>query len=79
MIADRRIYVTADRRRAVEEGDPEAAFLLVGVGGILLDAEAARYGILPGPQAGAPDPQTPAATGPPADKRVWPRGRGRAR
>lgn len=29
-IADRRLYVTADRSEVVEEGDPRAAFLLAG-------------------------------------------------
>lgn len=31
-IADRRLYVTADRSEVVEEGDPRAAFLLAGEG-----------------------------------------------
>lgn len=32
MIADRRLYLTSDRKRLVEEGDPEAAFLFVAQG-----------------------------------------------
>lgn len=30
--ADRRLYLTEDRDRVVEEGDPDAAFLLAGAG-----------------------------------------------
>ena len=32
LISDRRLYVTADGSRVVEEGDPDGAFLLVGAG-----------------------------------------------
>ena len=32
MESDRRLYVTADGARVVEEGDPDGAFLLVGAG-----------------------------------------------
>lgn len=32
LIADRRLYVTENRERVVEEGDPAAAFLLAGEG-----------------------------------------------
>ena len=39
--SDRRLYVTADKERVVEEGDPEAAFLLVGAGSSV-DPEIAR-------------------------------------
>lgn len=43
--SDRRLWLTADRERVVEDGDAEAAFLLVGKGGELSDAEAKQYGL----------------------------------
>ena len=46
LIADRRLYLTADRSRVVEEGEPEAAFLLVGEGSELESALAEQYGIV---------------------------------
>jgi len=42
---DRRLWLTAERDRVVEDGDPEAAFLLGAPGQILSDAEAQRYGL----------------------------------
>ena len=45
MTSDRRLYLTADKSRVVEEGDLEAAYLLVGEGGELEDELAARYGL----------------------------------
>ena len=47
MIADRRLYLTADRERVVEEGDPDAAFLFVTPGKQISDADAERYGLKP--------------------------------
>lgn len=44
-ISDKRYFLTADGSRAVEEGDPEAATLLVGKGGELPEAEAEKYGL----------------------------------
>lgn len=46
MIATKRIYLTADRKSAVEEGNDRAAFLLVGVGGEISDEQAAALGLL---------------------------------
>ncbi len=46
MIATKRIYLTADRKSAVEEGNEKAAFLLVGVGGEISDKLAASLGLL---------------------------------
>lgn len=43
--ADRRLYLTADRARVVEHGDPRAAFLLAGPGDGLLSGEVAQYGL----------------------------------
>jgi hypothetical protein len=40
-----RLFLTADRTRAVREGDPEAAYLLVNAGGQVSDADAERYGL----------------------------------
>lgn len=40
---DRRLYVTADRSRIVEEGDPAGAFLLVGRAGVLSVEDVQRY------------------------------------
>jgi hypothetical protein len=38
-------YLTADRSRLVDEGDPDAAFLFVREGGSIDDAEATRLGL----------------------------------
>lgn len=55
--SDRKLWLTADRNRVVEDGDPDAAFLLA-VRGDEIDAETAqRYGL------GAK-----AVKGPPEDK-----------
>lgn len=43
--SDRRIWLTADKSKVVEDGDPAAAFLLVGEGGQLSDEEAEQYGL----------------------------------
>lgn len=40
-----RLFLTADRARVVRADDPEAAFLFVGAGGQVSDADAARYGL----------------------------------
>lgn len=53
MIADRRLWLTADRDRVVEEGDPDAAFLFVTPGKTVPDAEAARLGLTKGSKASA--------------------------
>lgn len=43
--SDRRLYLNADGTKVVEHDDPEAAILLVGEGGELSDADAAKYGL----------------------------------
>jgi hypothetical protein len=43
-VSDRRLYLTRDDK-VVEEGDPTAAFLLVGEGCELPDDIAAQYGL----------------------------------
>ena len=35
MIATERLYLDSSRRRVVKEGDAAAAFLLVGIGGVI--------------------------------------------
>ena len=44
MIADRTLYLTADRKTLVEEGDPSAAFLFVKKGDYFDEVEAKRLG-----------------------------------
>ena len=50
MIADRRLYLTSDRKRLVEEGDPSAAFLFVKQGDYYDEVEAKRLGWPPAEQ-----------------------------
>jgi hypothetical protein len=44
---DRRLWLTADRERVVEDGDPEAAFLLAALGQTISESDAERYGLVP--------------------------------
>lgn len=44
-ISPRRLYLNADKTCIVEEGDPAAAYVLAGAGGVLSDADAERYGL----------------------------------
>jgi hypothetical protein len=46
-VTDRRLWLTADRERVVEEGDPEAATLLASKGKELDEATVKRYGLAP--------------------------------
>ncbi len=41
LVTDRRLWLTAGEDRVVEDGDPEAAFLLVGVAGRTIPADVA--------------------------------------
>lgn len=43
--ATERLWLTADRKSVVKDGDLKAAFLLVIPGGQLSDAEASQYGL----------------------------------
>lgn len=61
-ISEKRLYRTADDR-VVEEGDPAAAFLLVGEGGTLDDETARRYGLIA-------ESKEPAKTKAPADNKA---------
>lgn len=46
LAADRRLYVTRDRGRVVEDGDPEAGFLLAsGPGALIPPEDVARLGL----------------------------------
>ena len=45
LIAKSRVYLTSDKTKAVAEGDPDAAFLLVGKGGEIDRAVAEAYGV----------------------------------
>jgi hypothetical protein len=65
--APRRLYVNADRSKVVDEGDPEAAALLVGAGGQIEEAEAERLGLLD-KKAQAKAPATKQVDHPPENK-----------
>lgn len=69
-VADKRLYLNADRTRAVEEG-PEASFLLVAEGGSLPDEEAEKYGLTGEKKAQAePEPVPSTAADPePAEQK----------
>jgi hypothetical protein len=63
--ADRRLWETADRSRVVEDGDPEAAFLLCIPGDEIPEEQAKRYGLLKGNDAGPRE--EPTAEGKPSE------------
>lgn len=46
MIVEERLYLSADRKQVVKEGDPLAAFLLAAEGQELPDVVARQYGLL---------------------------------
>lgn len=58
--SDRRLWLTADKQRVVEDGDPEAAFQYTTPGITISMLEAIRYGLAP----------TSKAASKPADKAV---------
>ena len=43
--ADRRLYLSSDKSRVVEEGDPSAAWLFATCGGTIREADAEAYGL----------------------------------
>ena len=45
LVADRRLWLTQGKDEVVEDGDPRAAFLLVGAGGGIPAAEVRRLGL----------------------------------
>lgn len=61
-ITDRRLWLNADKSRVVEDGDPEAAFLLASKGKELDAATVERYGL------GVAKAQAKQVSGPPEDK-----------
>lgn len=58
MISDKTLYLSEDREKVVNEGDPKAKFLLVRAGQELPDALAAKHGI-GGVKKAAPAPTSP--------------------
>ena len=54
-IADRRLWLTADKSRAVEDGDPTSAFLLIAPGQGMSRAQAEQLGVIP--QSKEPEPE----------------------
>lgn len=46
LVSDRRLYLTGDRSRVVEEGDPAAAFLLVSANKPIPAVEVDRLGLV---------------------------------
>lgn len=54
MELDRKLWLTADRDKVVEDGDPEAAFLLGAEGATVPDDEAERLGLTGSKQKAAP-------------------------
>lgn len=74
-IADRKLFLNADKTRVVEEDDPDAAFLLAAEGGEIPE----EYRRLPGvkreePEEDTSEPDTKAITAPPANKALQPDG-----
>lgn len=59
IIARERLWLTADKSRAVKDGDPEARFLLCAPGQQISKADAERYGLL----AKEAKPEPPEASG----------------
>lgn len=78
--ADRRLWLTADRERVVEDGDPEAAFLFCTRGVQLTAAEVQRYGVGPRREL-EPEPESEEKSAErPADKmQAAPANKGRPR
>ncbi len=71
MQAPRRLWLTADRGRLVEDGDPEAAFLFsAGPGDSVLAADAQRYGLAEAEPRPAPAEAAPVETGKTPEPRV---------
>jgi hypothetical protein len=70
MISDRRLFLTADKRSIVEEGDTRAAFLFCLKGDYYDEVEAAKFGW---PPVAKVEPEAKAVLEPPSNKAVeWP-------
>ena len=76
--APRRLYLSRDKERVVEEGDPEAGFLLAAEGAEVPQAEVDRYQLheLPEPNPAADAPKGKMVAAPPEDKAKAPPGAG---
>lgn len=77
ILADRRLWLTADKSRVVEDGDPAAAFLLAAPGTEIAPDDVKRFGlriegtkvVLPGAEAEEPkEPAKPEAAKQPKSK-----------
>lgn len=66
--SDKRLYLNNDRSKVVEEGDADAAFLLVGEGGEISDQEAKQYGLTGKAKADDKDADVKAISAPPENK-----------
>lgn len=55
------VWVNADRSKVAKEGSEDAAFLLVGKGGVVSDEDAKKYGVktTDAPEGPAPDNTAP--------------------
>lgn len=67
LVADRRLFLTADKTRVVEEGDAEAAYLFATPGSPIALEDATRYGLL-APVVEEAEPATAEAS--PPEKRT---------
>lgn len=69
LIADKAYYFNSDKTKVVEEGDPDAAWLLVGQDSEIAVAEAEKYGLkLDAEPEPAKKPATKRHPGPSEDK-----------
>lgn len=60
-VSDKRIYLNADKSAVVEEGHPDAAFLLAAEGGTVTAEQAKQYG-LKAPKAEDDEPDAKAVS-----------------
>lgn len=67
IVLDRYLYLTADKKRVVEEGDPAARWTLGGPGSTVSDEDAKACGLAEYLK-GKPADEEPKATRPPANK-----------
>jgi hypothetical protein len=65
--ASTRLYLTAAPHRLVREGDPDARWLFCVPGQQVPDAEARRYGLVPGEASPEPTTEEPPAGTPEAE------------
>lgn len=60
-VSTEKVWVNADKSKVAKEGSPEAAFLLVGEGGVISDEDAEKFGVktTDAPEGPAPDNTAP--------------------